>query len=159
MTKGKRREPAALHLMNRDPFVAAYSLPQEEVPLPDGGTLLIRAFDAEEFIEYNKYFNRDKDGKPQWSDLEKLKFGKFMTHLCAINPDGTKMFPDFSAMPGLRPDVISMIGSAALRLNDLITENGEVIVEDPNVSDPSSTGSQTVEENSSTKSKECPPES
>jgi hypothetical protein len=158
MGKGKTKHPE-LTLLDRNAFVAQAGLRQEEVPLPEGGALLIREFDAEEFIEYGLYFKRDDNGKPQWSDAEKLKFGKFLTYLCAINPDGTKMFKSFEDMPGMRPDIISVIGSAALRLNGLRTESNEVIAEAPNVSGISSTGSQTVEENSSGKSKECPPAS
>jgi hypothetical protein len=137
MTKGKKRNPELARLMNRDAFVNSARLRREQVSF-DGGAILCQEFTARDFVEYIAYFKRDDKGVPQWSDIEQVELWKFVTHLGAINPDGTKMFPDFAEMPDLQPDVLRTIGTKILHLSKVISE---VADKDPNA--PSSSSSPT----------------
>jgi hypothetical protein len=148
MGKGKNRNPELAHLMDRNAFVEAGRLRQEAVPLPESGALLVREFDARDYIEYMSYFKYDDKGEPSWAEVERMEFYKFVVHLGAINPDGSRMFPAFSDMPSLRADFLRPAADCILRLSGLKKEVADNL---PNAEGTSSITSESDSESLPTK--------
>jgi hypothetical protein len=121
MSKGKTKHPE-LALLDRNAFVARAGLRQEEVPLPEGGALLVREFTSADYVEYMSYFKYDAEGKPSWSEVERMDFLRFVVHLGAINPDGSRMFPDFVTMPHLRSEYLRPVADSILFMSGLKKE-------------------------------------
>jgi hypothetical protein len=149
MTKGKNNH-SELSILSRDAFVRAAHLEHKEVVIPGIGTVLVRGFTGPEYIRYIKYFEFDAERKPQWSDEKRMDFNKYVVSVGTINPDGSKMFPNFESMPDLRPDVLRTLTMEIQKLSGLRNDD-EVSDKIPNVSGTSSASSQTDGSDLSTK--------
>jgi hypothetical protein len=135
MTKGKKKNPELARLMDRQALTLAYAPRRKEVDLPEGGSILVQEFIGPSYLAYQQYFEwKDVEGKPvpQWTPEKRVNLYKFVTHLCAINPDGTRMFPDFETMPDLRADVLKLCYDSIMELS--FPKEDEVNAESPNAS-------------------------
>jgi hypothetical protein len=106
--------------MDREAFLKASKLRQQDLEIPEVGVITIRELTTGQRKQYIEYLELDKDNKPTLSIDKQVEMNKFIISLGVISEDGSRMFASPTDVPDMRQDMADTIAKGIMVLSGIL---------------------------------------